>query len=387
MATRASISSKPKKKKVTFSRRARTGIDAAPTEKTYYDFSSYIRVECDKKEVSRTIKDHVKETKTKEEAQIILSAPEWMFASSAWLASAILWKQKGKEFPQGEDPDAIFEAFCAECISYAENSTGSQDIDSDGAEQINVRRKTPIEIIEEKTNNFITEIDSNIDQFFLKEKSTKAILDMSIYQRLRSDNAPYNMAKTIYDFYNPFYQEIDELVSKKTEDLCEAYEGLSIKERKQLLEFVKSLVEDAERYMLAKKAVRKTRTKRPRNANKQVEKLQYMKESAEFKLMSIDPTNIVGSMRLYCFNTKNRVLTELVSRRKEGFEVKGTTIQGLDIDSCRSIKLRKPEDILPGVLNDPPAKINKTIESLTTKPTAANGRINKDTVILRILNK
>lgn len=379
------LSKKPKKK-ITFSRRSKTGLDAAPTEKTYWDFSGYIRVDGDKKEISKVIKNYVKANRSKEEAEKILAAPEWMFTGSPWLASAILWKEKGKEFPTGESFEETAKRFFSECIENAERTQDISAADSD-EETVNFRRKTPNEIIEEKTNNFITEIDSNIDQFFLKEKPIKDIMEISIYQRLRVDNAPYNMAKTLFDFYSPTYQEINQLVNDKDEDLNEAYEGLSIKERKQLLEFMKSLVDDTEKYMLAKKAVRKTRTKKPRNANKQVEKMQYLKESAEFKLMSVDPINIIGSMRVYTFNTKNRVLTELVCRRKEGFEVKGTTLQAFDVDVSRAIKLRKPEESLPVVLNEQPTRINKMISSLTTKPTAANGRINKDTIILRTLNK
>ena len=93
-------------------------------------------------------------------------------------------------------------------------------------------------------------------------------------------------------------------------------------------------------------------------------------------------------MRLYTFNTKYRELTEYVCQKTIGFEVKGTTILGLDADLCRSTRLRKPDEFIPTILSKSSTQINKEWSKLTTKTSKnVNGRINKDVIILRALAK
>ena len=87
------------------------------------------------------------------------------------------------------------------------------------------------------------------------------------------------------------------------------------------------------------------------------------------------------------FNTKTRVITEYVTNSAKGFEVSGTTLKNIDTSSSRSTRLRKPDAFLPIILKKTANQINKEWQSLTTKTTVPNGRINKDTVLLRVLDK
>ena len=157
--------------------------------------------------------------------------------------------------------------------------------------------------------------------------------------------------------------EINELINDKPEDLIEAYSGWSTSRRKKYLKFLTELCAEIEKYMASKKALRATRKPKVKTADKQVEKLNYAKESKEYKLTSITPTSIIGAMRLYTFNTKYRELTEYVCQKAIGFEVKGTTILGLDADLCRSTRLRKPDEFIPIILSffsSSPFSYNKT---------------------------
>jgi len=153
------------------------------------------------------------------------------------------------------------------------------------------------------------------------------------------------------------------------------------------MEWIEKLVKESEQYILGKTATRKPRKTKPKTADKQVDKLVYLKDSNEYRLTSINPTAIIGAMRLYTFNTSNRVLTEYVSRSPKGFEVKGTTLQLWDEEVSRSIRLRKPDDVLSVVQTSTIPKINKMISELTTKPTKANGRINKYTILVKAVSK
>ena len=147
------------------------------------------------------------------------------------------------------------------------------------------------------------------------------------------------------------------------------------------------MLEDCDRIRSAAKATRVTRVKQPKAADKQVAKVQYKKEDTEFKLVSIPPIKIIGGTRLYTFNTKNRMLTEFITQDVKGFEISGTSIKNLDKVNSRSVKLRKPELFIPIVLGKTPNQIDKEWKTLTTKTTIPNGRLNGDTILLRVMDK
>lgn len=374
-----------KKKKVpkVFSRRARTGIAAAPTE-SYHWFNDYIRTEVDKKEISSTIKSFIKKNYTKEESEYALKAPEWMFTSLPFVAAIIAWRAKGFPFPDNGTYEETLRRRILEIIDAGKNKIESFEEDS-ASVLVTTPKKSPAEIIKQRTSDFIAEVEEILDMF-----GGKVWVDWdnySVYNELKKIDAAYNTAKGVLDYYTPLRDEIKELVELKTPDLVEGYGWMTVPQRKQYLKIVQNILDDCDKYLLSKKAQRKLRKPKIKSSDKQVEKLVYLKDSSEYKITSVAPTSIVGARRVYLFNTKSRILTELVSHLTNGFEVRGTTIQGVDEEASRQILLRKPEEFLPVVQNKTPIQINKEWLALTTKSGKANGRVNKDTILLRVLEK
>ena len=367
------------KKRKTFTRKARTGFAAAPIS-NFRDFNDYVRVDVDKKDVVSKIKTYLKATLSKEDAKIALDAPDWAFSGVPLLASTIAWKESGRDFPSYWDAEKVFKKHTDELIQ--RGAARQAEKEKEPTEGV-VVRKSIQEIVKERTSDFIAEIDNVIDSWdtMIDDKS------YSVYDELKKIDAPYNTAKAVCDYYKPQIAELRELIVDKTEDLVEAYSYMSKRQPKQYMNFLEQIVSDAEKFMTAKKAVRKTRKPKAKTADKQVEKLQYLKDSNEFKIASIDPANIIGAMRVLVFNVKYKALTELVCERSSGFTVKGTTLQGFDVELSRSTKLRKPEVFLPIALKKTAKQIDKEWSNLTTKTNGANGRLNKDTVILRVMHK
>jgi hypothetical protein len=378
----AKLPAKRKKAPKVYSRRARTGFAAAPTE-SFHNFYDYVRLEVDKKDISARVKSYIKKSYPKREQEILLAAPDFIYASSFGFASSLYWEEIGKEFPPKWSRARVEELAINNIRYWGNKKLIEKSEDSDTPKKVQTR--SPMEIVKERTSDFIGEIEETIDMF--GSKTDVDWDEYSVYNELKKIDAPYNMAKGVYDYYVPLRDEIQELIEKKTEDLVEAYSWMKIPQRKQYLKIIQAILDDADSYMASKKAVRKVRKPRVRSAEKQVEKVQYLKESAEFKVTSIPPSQIVGARRVYLFNTKQRLLTELVCRLSGGFEVSGTTIQGIDMDVSRTIRLRKPADFLPIVLSKTPNQIDKEWKALTTKEQASNGRINKDTIIMRALDK
>ena len=127
------------------------------------------------------------------------------------------------------------------------------------------------------------------------------------------------------------------------------------------------------------------RAKKPKTSDKQVERLQYKQEDIDAKLASINPVVIPGKNKLWVYNTKQRTLAEYSTDSAHGFEVSGTTIKNFEDGSSRITKLRKPDDILPEILNRTERQIDKIWGTLTTKINKPTGRINKDCILLRVL--
>ena len=181
--------------------------------------------------------------------------------------------------------------------------------------------------------------------------------------------------------------DIDCVLNKEDDQCVEAYSHLSKKvltDRKKVLE---DIISSAGSFAIAQKASRTPRKKKPKAATSQVSKVKYQNESAEYQIKSIDPANIPGAFRLFTFNSKNREITEYVSTRREGFEVSGTSVKHFDPDLSRKTKLRKPEDFLKVVLTKTPRQVDNEWKKLTTKSSKPTGRLNEDTILLRVLDK
>jgi hypothetical protein len=94
---------------------------------------------------------------------------------------------------------------------------------------------------------------------------------------------------------------------------------------------------------------------------------------------------MVGAHALYLFNTKTRVMKYLVSDRRDGFLVKGSTIHGYDQEESFKKMLRKPEAMIETIGKATKSKALKEFKALKTKQSTTDARINRDTVILKII--
>lgn len=248
--------------------------------------------------------------------------------------------------------------------------------------------KTSADILAEKIHDFIAEVEGVVDSYIKQSASTDEVY--SVYNELKKVNAPKPLAQKVYDYYKPLYDEIEELITKKTPDLVEGYKHLkSAKDKKDYLTFIKGILDDCQKFMNAAtaakvRAPRQPRAKKKVPIEKIVAKVKYQKESAEYKLTSVDPANLVGASEVYLFNTKYRHLIQLVAASADGFGIKGTTITNLREESCLRKTLRKPEDVLTEIGKTTKARVNRVFSDIKTKSAPANGRINEETIILKV---
>jgi hypothetical protein len=226
------------------------------------------------------------------------------------------------------------------------------------------------------TNELITDIEQMIDE----DSETLS----GFYEWLKNRNAKPTDVRGVMDYYGPWLQELIEAADRTADpQLKEGYAYLGKKGLKERTQLFQSIISDCESFLSnsRKSVVRKPRKTKPKTADKVVSKMKFQKEHDELKIVSIDPTKIVGARELWTFNTKYNVLAHYWS--EHGMSVKGTTLQGIDDGRSKQKKLRKPIDTLPLITGSTAKAAERAFENLKTKEASTNGRINEFTVILR----
>jgi len=86
------------------------------------------------------------------------------------------------------------------------------------------------------------------------------------------------------------------------------------------------------------------------------------------------------------FNTKTRKLAQYNAISRNGILIKGTTLKDFDTKISVSKTVRKPEQILSKIITtDGKIALRNMWDSIKTLETKANGRINSDTILLKVL--
>jgi hypothetical protein len=221
-------------------------------------------------------------------------------------------------------------------------------------------------------------VDKWMDDIF--DKKEILFPTYSLLQLHKIKGAGLNMFR---DLVQAEYDVVSDAYHKKCDQAVEAYSHITKGNKKKMLDLMDKIFEDIERMRTNSKATR-TRIKKPKTSDKQVEKLQYMTENVDAKLISINPVLIPGKNKLYIYNCKNKKLQEYVTTSTSGFEISGTSIKNFDKKLSKQSTLRKPDIVLPDVLTKTEKQIEKIWNTLTTKIDNPTGRINKDCILLRV---
>jgi hypothetical protein len=159
------------------------------------------------------------------------------------------------------------------------------------------------------------------------------------------------------------------------------------KRQKFWINFWQNFFSDIERYVNNKKVakVSKPREKKAKSAVDLVKSLKYQKEDPSLKLVSVHPTELIGCVQLWTYNTKYKKLTRYDSSGPAGIRVKGTTLIGYDVETSISKGLRKPEASIQDLLGAGKVSLRKFIDEIKTVASQPNGRINQDTILLKVI--
>tara|TARA_B100001063_G_scaffold92213_1_gene85883 strand:+ start:4616 stop:5569 length:954 start_codon:yes stop_codon:yes gene_type:complete len=179
--------------------------------------------------------------------------------------------------------------------------------------------------------------------------------------------------------------KVDERTEEQ-QDLFEAFECYSAKEMKAFIDIHDQAISDLERWSKVKQGEKKARKPRAMSVERMIKKLQYKKDDSKYKLQSVDPILIPRCQQIWVFNTKTRKLAQYNAISRNGILIKGTTLKDFDTGASVSKTVRKPEQILSKIITtDGKIALRNMWDSIKTLETKANGRINSDTILLKVL--
>jgi len=233
----------------------------------------------------------------------------------------------------------------------------------------------------EQARNFAGEFDEDMDRVFSKQEST-----VDFYKYLVDNQVTKPVASKMRAMFEETYNEITEAKGKKAdEQLAEGYAFLKGKRLQNVLAWFERMFADFDNYVKHKNLHRKPRKKKFVSADKLAGKIKYLKEYKKYRIVSIQPKEIVGAEQLWIFNVKNRKLGRYVAEPGNQLSVKGTAILGYDERHSICKTVRKPEKTLPEFMKAGKVALRTFLDDIKATPTRMKPRIGKDCVLLRVL--
>jgi len=222
-----------------------------------------------------------------------------------------------------------------------------------------------------KLNEYITGLDNLFERFI---ECGMNIYGMKGYLYDTGMKASY--VQGCMDWAQSIYDEIQ--LSMSDPELKEGYSNYSIAEKRKILNFFNNMLKELDTYRNAVKPVRK---RKPIPASRVVKRVKFQKFDEALNITSVIPEKIIGASMVFLFNTKTRMLSYYKSMG--GLSVSGTTIKDYDVGLSK--KIRAPDTFISTFKGLPKRVSEKMfLNDISTKQNVASGRINSDTIILKV---
>jgi len=237
------------------------------------------------------------------------------------------------------------------------------------------------ERLAEKASECAGEIDGKFDDF-ITTSDFKG--DPKAVEVLTQFNIQPAHVKTIITLAEKRIKEYEELLTTKDSQMLEAYKHYGKRQINAVIKWWTQVVADCNSYGIIKKQAKAPRKKKAVTPEKVVSKLKFMKEFAELKLKSIEPTQIVTATELWVYNTKNRKLgIYIVDQYAGALTVKNSSIVGFDAAASVQKTMRKPKDQLKDWASNGKPAAKKWFKGVRATETKLNGRISADMILLK----
>jgi hypothetical protein len=285
------------------------------------------------------------------------------------------------DFNQGRDTAAWLREAITEVIE-----AGKNDIDAEAVAE--VKSTAPVVSIQDRVRESAYKMTEEIEDALESFQTDPENFDPKAFKMLnllKGKEVKAAHARIIKGVYSRDLAELEELASGNAdEQLREGYSHRTKKQIKNLIAFYQEIMSACDMLAQEAKVNRAPRAKKSVPAEKIVAKLKYMKTNEPLKLVSVNPTDIIGATELWVYNTKSRKLGKYVSAEYQTLSVKGTSILNFNENLSICKTLRKPEEKLKEFKAAGKVQLRKFLDDINATDTKMNGRLNEETILLKV---
>jgi len=328
---------------------------------------------CDNKKAKTFVVEYMTSIgRSKEEISLVASSDAYIPSQLGWVARMMC---------MGYDPSETFRKFFVKefktVLETAKKTKKSKaPVVASTAPVVSIQDR-----IREKASEEVGEVEGLVDDFIAG--GCKSPADMQSYLKNRALSSV--VQKKMCEVFIKRSKEFEDVMNTSDADIKEAYSNFSKVQLRKVKEFYDAIVTETNRGA-ENKPTRKARKVKEKPASVVAAKVQYMKDFAELNLKSVLPEKIVGASQVWLYNTKTKLLGMYNADNAKGLTIKGTTIQNFNAETSSGKRLRKPEVTVKQVLDGGKIVLKKLLDGLTTKPAELTGRINSDTIVVRVTN-
>lgn len=233
--------------------------------------------------------------------------------------------------------------------------------------------------IREKASECIGELEGLLDEYTL----SKFTSNPKPYGVMHTLNIKGVHTNRILEHWKRIRAEYDTVLTTEDELIKEGYSNFSKTEIKKIVGFCDSIITDCMKVVDEANKSRKPRQRKQKTPEQLVSKLKYLDKHEA--LVSENSKDIIGAIQLWVYNTKSRKLGCYNADDASGLSVKGSSIIGFNESKSTQKKLRKPEVTLPEILKGGKVYLRTALDDIKAVPATLNGRLNTDTILLRII--
>ena len=233
--------------------------------------------------------------------------------------------------------------------------------------------------IKEKASECIGELEGLLDEYTL----SKFTSNPKPYGVMHTLNIKGVHTNRILEHWKRIRAEYDTVLTTEDELIKEGYSNFSKTEIKKIVGFCDSIITDCMKVVDEANKSRKPRQRKQKTPEQLVSKLKYLDKHEA--LVSENSKDIIGAIQLWVYNTKSRKLGCYNADDASGLSVKGSSIIGFNESKSTQKKLRKPEVTLPEILKCGKVYLRTALDDIKAVPATLNGRLNTDTILLRII--
>ena len=218
-------------------------------------------------------------------------------------------------------------------------------------------------------------VEKWIDEYIEALQSNDSVVRRNVKTLITTNRVKPREAKQIANHFAGLLTEINAVLNNTDNDLVEGWSYLTTTKLKRLQGYLQVIVSEFSSKGTVKRRKRKVKPEQL------VKNLKYL-DKVDNIGSSINPCDIIGAKKVLLYNVKQKKISLYIS--SSGMQVKGSTLKGYDsaiIKNCG----RKSQEWVTSLISCPPVRVENEINNIRSKEQQPTGRVNKDTLILRVM--